>query len=412
MRLRWLVLLLMMAVGVLQADDAAEMMAKAARVGDVKTIESLLSSGVSPDLPDASGHPPIYHAAAFDQTKAVELLLAHHADPNTPVGNHSITQQPPETPLQYAAELGDRRMTALLIERGARVNAPGPTGRTALHYAIGHLDVLQMLLHKGADANARDRDGASALDEAVWYGLLEAAAVLLADGAHLNEAEPKTGATPVNEAAYKGQTRIVEYLLRLKADLTIPDNKGYTPLENAARMGKEEAAVQLAEAAEPPEISARAMETAVRKDEGLLVAALLRHGLPASSSFLETACSAGAAKAVELLLRSGADANATSTRSSPLEVAALKGYEPIVSMLLNHGALVNHVNEESGTTALYSAAAFGKGGVVGVLLQGGANPNLCGTKQKTPLDVAVENGYSAVAAQIKASGGKKSCQAR
>jgi hypothetical protein len=69
---------------VLQAggDTAAEVLAKAARNGDVKAIESMLASGVGPDVPDRFGHTPLYYAVSFNQNQAVELLLAHHADPS------------------------------------------------------------------------------------------------------------------------------------------------------------------------------------------------------------------------------------------------------------------------------------------------------------------------------------------
>jgi len=78
-------------------------------------------------------------------------------------------------------------------------------------------------------------------------------------------------------------------------------------------------------------------------------------------------------------------------------------------LLITHGADVNRVHEDSGSTALYSAAAFGKLGVAKVLLAHGANPNLCGTKNKSPLQAAVENGFADVAATIQAAGGRKTC---
>jgi len=363
-----------------QADEheVAAMLAKAARTGDVKTMENLLSAGVSADLADGSGHAPLYYAAAFDQTKTVELLLAHHADPNTPVGTRSIEPPAPATALQYAAELGNRRIASELLEAGARVDGPGPTGRTALHYALGHLDVLQMLLEKGANANARDRDGSSALDEAVWFGLVDAAAILLAHGAGLNEAEPKTGATPINEAAYKGQTKMVAYLLRFAPDLTIADKRGYGPLENAARLGKEDAAVLLVDRSSSA-LLPRVIDLAMAKNEPRLAGALLQRGVAVNNNALED--------------------------------AALKGFDGIVETLIAHDADVNNVNQDSGSTALYSAAAFGKTGVVKVLLTHGANPNLCGTKGKSPLQAAIENGFSEAAALIEAAGGQKTCKA-
>jgi ankyrin repeat protein len=95
--------------------------------------------------------------------------------------------------------------------------------------------------------------------------------------------------------------------------------------------------------------------------------------------------------------------------TTPLEDAALKGFDSIAGTLLDHGALVNNLNRTSGTTALYAAASFGKGAVVKLLLNRGANPNLCGANRKSPYRAALENGFDDVAAEIKARGGANVC---
>jgi cytohesin len=307
-----------------------------------------------------------------------------------------------------------------LIAAGARVNEKGPAGRTALHCANDQLDVIQLLIDQGADVNARDQDGASPLDEAVWYGSFDTVALLLAHGARLNESESKTGATPINEAAYKGHTRLVEYLLQFKPDIETPDRKGYSPLDNAIRLGKEDSALLLLEAEakekETPEFFERAMASAIRNDESAVVESLLKHGANANATLLsgstplDTAAFGGATKVVSVLLKNSADPNLSGRNgTSTLEDASLKGYDGIVAMLLDDGALVNHISEGSGSTALYSAASFGKGDIVELLLKRGANPNLCGTNRKTPYQAASENGFSEVAKQLEHYGAKKTC---
>jgi ankyrin repeat protein len=291
----------------------------------------------------------------------------------------------PATPLQIAAYMGNLRLAETLIAAGARMDATGPT---ALHFAVRgiHLDVIHYFLQKGADLNIRDAEGTSPLDEAVWNGSLDTVAILLAHGARLNEAETKTGATPINEAAYRGNTRVVQYLLQFHPDLDIRDREGYSPLENAARKGKEDSALLLLEAEQPqtPRSLEKAMSLAITKDESILVKNLLRHGAAPNEA-----------------LPSGL---------SPLEDACLKGFDGVAGLLLDHGALVNQVNSGSGTTALYAAASFGKGNVVKLLLQRGASPNLCGRNRKTPYSAALENNYSDIADQIKAHGGAATCE--
>jgi ankyrin repeat protein len=412
---------LILSVSLLQADGtaAADMLTTALRTGDLTTIETLLSFGLDPKLPDRHGQTPLRLALLSNQTKVVELLLARNVDPNAPLDNSPF----PAMPLEYALEYGSLRAASILIAAGANVDAKGPRGRTALHFAVvgRHLDVLQLLIEKGADLNVRDAEGASPLDDAVWRGSLDAVAILLAHGARLNESDTQTGATPINEAAYRGNTSVVQYLLQFHPDVRIPDKRGYSPLDNAIRMGKEDSSLLLLDA-EPkerqtPQFFARVMDAAIGKDESLMVEALLRHGAPANDTLLsgstplDAAASAGSVKVVRVLLENGASPN-TSGRNgtTPLEEASLKGFDSIVSMLLDHGALVDRLNSRSGTTALYAAASFGKGDVVKLLLDRGANPSLCGNNRRSPYQAALENGYSEVATQIRNRGGVRSCE--
>jgi ankyrin repeat protein len=423
--MKFTLFLLALSINSLRADvnAATERLVKASRVGDLKTVETFLSSGLNPDLPDRYGRTPLYYAASFNETKVVELLLAYHANPNAPITSESAGSEFPISPLQNAASMGNLRATSMLLASGAEIEAKGATGRTALHFAaLGvHLDVLQLLIEKGADLNARDAAGTSPLDNAVWRGQLDAAAILLAHGARLNEVETKTGATPINEAAYRGNTQLVRYLLQFNPDLDIPDKRGYRPLENAIRAGAEDSALLLLEAEpkqpETAQLFGRSMDAAIKKDESLLVEALLRHGVSPNTALasgatpLDAAAFEGALNVVRVLLKNNADPNMSGRNgTSPLEDASLKGFEPIAALLLDHGASLNHLNGDSGATALYAAASFGKSGVVKLLLERGANPALCGKNRKSPYQAALENGYNDVATQLQAHGGAKTCQ--
>jgi ankyrin repeat protein len=426
MRLIFVLLLLSIESWPAEVNSAAEMFIKALMRGDPHAVENLLSSGIDPNLTsnltDTYGQTPLCLAVSSGDTKIAQLLLAYHADPNANCRNGGKdTGEFPVLPLQKAAERGNLPMASILIAGGAHINATGSSERTALHFALGHLDMMQLLIKKGADVNARDAEGTSPLDDAVWIGFLDGVAILLAHGARLDEADTKTGATPVNEAAYRGQAPVVQYLLRFRPELDALDNSGRSALDNAIRMKKEDCALLLL-GTEPKERQTapffeKALDGAIRKDEPLLVEALFRHGAAANSPFssgvtpLDEAASAGQIKIVEILLSNGADPNLSGkTGTTPLEDAALKGFAPVVGVLLEQGALVDRINAGSGTTALYAAASFGKGDVVKLLLEKGANPRLCGRNHVSAYQAAVANGYGEVATALQNRGGAQGCE--
>jgi ankyrin repeat protein len=70
---------------------------------------------------------------------------------------------------------------ALLLEYGAKIDATGTNGKTALHYAAaaGHNRVVQLLLDRGADTSPVDNDGNTAIDLARAAGRSDTVELLL-----------------------------------------------------------------------------------------------------------------------------------------------------------------------------------------------------------------------------------------
>src|SRR5688572_1862376 len=101
-----------------------------------------------------------------------------------------------------------------LLKKGADVNAAQGDGMTALHWAAlnGDADVAQMLLYAGANTGAKTRIGGyTPLHLAAQIGHASVIAPLVAAGAHVGAATA-TGTTALMQAAHSGSTESVRIL--------------------------------------------------------------------------------------------------------------------------------------------------------------------------------------------------------
>ena len=88
------------------------------------------------------------------------------------------------------------------------------------------------------------------------------------------------------------------------------------------------------------------------------------------------ACSNGSAAMIELLLNSGADANAPKANgTTPLMLASASGSVPAVKTLLDHGAKIDTKESVREQTSVMFAAALGRADVVKFLAKQGASLN-------------------------------------
>lgn len=128
--------------------------------------------------PDMSGMYTMAMAASRDKTDDVIGMLQQGRSSN-------ITDDAGETPLCYAAQFGDVRMTQALLYYDAAVDGRDAFGNTPLHWAAqkGSTDVIQLLLDAKATVDAQNKQGTTPLMMAAKNGQVQAVRLLLKNGA-------------------------------------------------------------------------------------------------------------------------------------------------------------------------------------------------------------------------------------
>lgn len=163
--------------------DIATLLAEAHTQGSPEVEQVLRESGIETRAPTqltsilAAGQ----HMVNVGFTE--RLLARGAALPSNDIRNRTFT-----APLiGYAAAATGLPLTRTILEMGADPNRKGTRGITPLMMAAAASEpdpsLIQLLIAKGADVNARDEDGRSALDWALLQGETAAAQVLRKSGA-------------------------------------------------------------------------------------------------------------------------------------------------------------------------------------------------------------------------------------
>jgi ankyrin repeat protein len=174
----------------------------ASRTGNPAVVEQLIAKGADVNAKATRSQTALMWAVAQQHPEVTKILLAHHADvharsdawnyvqavpPHGYLGYNSAIPHGEDTPLLFAARVGDLESAKLLVGAGADVNEADAWGISAVTLAAhpGFTDVVAFLLDKGADPNAM-KAGFSALHEAIMLRNEKLVAVLLDHGADAN----------------------------------------------------------------------------------------------------------------------------------------------------------------------------------------------------------------------------------
>ena len=274
-----------------------------------------------------------------------------------------------------AVKASDHRALTALITDGADVDAPQGDGATALHWAAYRADpvAVNLLVEAGASVNTQNDLGATALwlaaggeDVAIVARLLEAGAD---PGLTL-----RTGETPLMAASRAGVRATVRLLLDHGADVNVRENEHrQTALMWAAAQGHSEVVrLLLAFGANPHARSSvwAQLENTAGNTNGSGNFEMAHGG---SSALLFTARN-GDVETASVLLDSGADVNdASAAGTSALVVAVHSGHAELASYLLQRGADPNAAG--GGYTALHAAILRSDTALTVTLLDHGATPD-------------------------------------
>jgi len=284
-------------------------------------------------------------------------------------------------PLHYAAMAGLAEGAAFIASRGVPVDARNVDGQTPMMLALrkDSTGTVNVLLSLGSDASLRDSSGSTPLHLAVYWRASECLRLLARSAADLDPRD-YTGKTPLRDAVDKADASSTAFLLELGADPLARDNSGDTPLHAAARQADERYASALA---------SKAKRLDARDDSG-------------ATPLLE-AVYAENAKSAQVLAAMGASIHARdSTGESPLSYALKKGGSVLKALLDEKTAQSSDADGQSVLRVILEAKPSIE--FIDLALAVGASTNDRDRYGRSPLHVAVANGYADIATKLIAAG--------
>jgi uncharacterized protein len=345
----------------------------ASRTGHVAAVRALLDRGAKVDAQEELlGETALTWAAAENHAAIVSVLLKSKADPNQrsksvtwPKDSFGLEGVPtflPKggwTPLMYAAREGSTEAVRTLAEGGADLNAVDAEGATALLRAItnSHYDTAAVLIEAGANPNLADTAGMAALYAA-------------ADMSSLGEVY---GRPPRRVHDTHTAVDIITLLLghgadpnaRLKAPLLTRAHtpgdpvlgEGATPLMRAAKNGDYRAMEALLAHGADVSLKVKNNSTVLMYASGL--------GRGTSAFAEDVGTESDLFRGAQLVVGHGADVNAANDQGmTALHYAAQSGLNSVVQLLADRGALLD-AKDKQGRTPFDSAMGVGGRGRAG-----------------------------------------------
>ncbi|XP_057326697.1 ankyrin-1-like [Microplitis mediator] len=327
----------------------------AVHIGDPDLLNSLLDRGANVTARGKNKKTPVHIAAEYSNIEILELLISRG-------GNINEKDQHGLTPLCLALKKGKLEMVDYILNHekynAGSFNHPSKEADTQLHFAVtsGNEVLVRYLIDKGAQVNAQGIDKKTPLHIAVQENLEKIVECLLDNGADINYTCSYCGeeeCTALHIAADISNETILELLLSKGADINAVTANGINPLHVAACRNNVECVKIILNNNRDVDYLAR-----TTADEGFTP--------------LHFACIFGCHDVAEFILNINADINIFSYDNSlPIHIAVSKGHDKVVELLLNHGANVDSLfdNTLCHKTLLFTAVVNGDFKIVEHLLK-------------------------------------------
>ncbi len=376
----------------------------AARHGHLHIVRALLTAGADVDAVRGDGYRPIHSAlmpnwffpgTPGDRAAIVELLLTHGAMYTIFIaallGDVSFVRDAlardgtlanfedtcHHRVLSAAVRRGDVAMTRQLLEQGADPNLPEEGSRRGLSLWIAVNDrqpeLVRLLLAHGADPNADVESSGTPMSQAMAKLDGELSALLQRHGGRVSQPSDRD---QVGRLIQDGKLSEAEALLRANLHWIHDDEAGWGDgiLAGPANEGRHDVIAMLMRlGARVPMISKWAPYYYFKHEA--TAAFLLQHGMSPDHMNWH--------------------------RFTLLHHMAADGELAKAKLLLDHGATVDAIDDEYRSTPLGVAARRGQQSTVELLLQAGADPVAAGASWSAPLAWAERKGHTRVADTLR-----------